>query len=90
MKNYQIYFLVDVDVAELHVLNSHRTETQQTTKKRGEKRLQRCQFVQKTKDRKHVSMRQIQIFNKIHLPFGSPTRNILEIVPDCTTSYQAA
>ena len=37
MKNYQIYFLVDVDVAELHVLNSHRTETQQTTKK-GERR----------------------------------------------------
>ena len=36
MKNYQIYFLVDVDVAELHVLNSHRTETQQTTKKGGE------------------------------------------------------
>ena len=35
MKNYQIYFLVDVDVAELHVLNSHRTETQQTTKKKG-------------------------------------------------------
>ena len=65
MKNYQIYFLVDVDVAELHVLNSHRTETQQTTKKRGEKRLQRCQFVQKTKDRKHVSMQQIQIFNKL-------------------------